>query len=542
MASRFQGNFSLKDFRVPDKIDSNLLILNCQSTLSAMKTLALQLTLLTSLLLTISCNGQQHGSPDRMPAVAGSFYPADAKNLKAQIELFFENTEDKKVDENIAAIIVPHAGYIFSGQVAASAYARLDPEKTFKRIFVIGTSHHVLLNGASVYTRGNYRTPLGTVRVDTELATRLTNENRLIKYVPEAHAKEHSVEVQLPFLQCRLKKPFKIVPMVIGTQSANTCEKLAEILKPFFTPENLFVISSDFSHYPPYADALKTDQATGNAIAANSPAAFVQTILANEKKNIPQLATSCCGWSSVLTLLDITSQQRDISVVHVKYANSGDTPQYGDKDRVVGYHSFVFTRNSGGRAKADFNLTDEDKKLLLKLARESIESKLDDREIPEVDAALISENVMQGCGAFVTLTKNGALRGCVGRFTATEPLYRVVQEMARAAAFNDTRFLPVLKREMKNIELEISVLTPLKRIFSPDEFEPGKHGIYIIKGNRSGTFLPQVAESTGWSREELLGHCARDKAGIGWDGWKTADLYTYEALAFDEHDFFNPEQ
>jgi len=507
-----------------------------------MKALVLQITIIICFLGIYSCQGKEpQNKKVRQPAVAGSFYPADAKSLKAQIDLFFNNLGDTAIDEKIAAIIVPHAGYVFSGQVAASAYAKLDPEKSFSRIFVIGTSHHVLLNGASIYNKGDYQTPLGIVTVDTELANKLIDENRQIKYVPEAHAEEHSVEVQLPFLQYRLKKPFKIIPMVIGTQSAETCKKLAEILKPYFTPGNLFVISSDFSHYPSYQDAIKNDEATGNAVASNSPAVFVQTILANEKKNTPGLVTSCCGWSSVLTLLDITSEQRDIHVEHIKYMNSGDT-QYGDKDRVVGYHAFIFTRGNKARTGIDFKLNPNDKRTLLKIARESIDSKLENKPVSEIDAGELSGNVKANCGAFVTLTKKGNLRGCIGRFTASEPLYKVVQEMARTAAFSDTRFLPVTKREMKDIDVEISVLTPLKRIYSIDEFTLGKQGIYIIKGNRSGTFLPQVAESTGWNKEEFMGHCARDKAGIGWDGWKDADLYTYEALVFDEKELMTSEQ
>ena len=520
-----------------------MLILRIHSTSAAVKALVLQLAIFISFCGIYNCQGQERQTNQlRQPAVAGSFYPENVKSLKAQIDLLFSEAEDKKTDENIAAIIVPHAGYIFSGPVAASAYAKLDPDKSFSRIFIIGTSHHVLLNGASIYNIGDYQTPLGTVPVDVELASKLIDENRLIKYVPEAHENEHSIEVQLPFLQYRLKKPFKIVPIIIGTQSAQTCGKLAEILKPYFTPENLFIVSSDFSHYPSYQNAIKNDLATGNAVSGNSPTAFVQAIQSNERKNIPGLATSCCGWSSVLTLLDITSEQRDISVVHVKYMNSGDNMQYGDKERVVGYHSFIFTRSNSTLGGGDFELTPDDKKKLLKIARESIESKLENDLVPEIDTRELSENVKLNCGAFVTLTENGNLRGCIGRFNADEPLYRVIQKMARAAAFSDTRFLPVVKSEIRNIEIEISVLTPLKRIYSIDEFTLGKQGIYIIKGTRSGTFLPQVAESTGWNKEEFLGHCAQDKAGIGWNGWKDADLYTYEALIFDEKELMTSEQ
>jgi hypothetical protein len=181
----------------------------------------------------------------------------------------------------------------------------------------------------------------------------------------------------------------------------------------------------------------------------------------------------------------------------------------------------------------DFNLTPEDKIFLLNLAKKTIEQKLIDNTIPEVNEDEISDNVKIACGAFVTLMKDDELRGCIGRFTATEPLYKIVQQMALASAFQDVRFSPVSKREISDIEIEISVLTPLKQIYSSDEFQLGKHGIYMTLDGRSGTFLPQVARTTGWNKEEFLGHCAQDKTGIGWEGWKNADLYVYEALVFD---------
>ena len=498
-----------------------------------MKTVVLHLTIFALFLGVLTCHAQdQRKNEVRQPAVAGTFYPSSAYELKNQLDQLFATVEDTEVNENINAIIVPHAGYVFSGEVAASAYAKLDPDKTYKRIFIIGTCHYVLLDGASIYNRGDYKTPLGNVQVDTELADKLIKGNSLIRYVANAHVKEHSIEVQLPFLQYRLKKPFKIVPIVVGAQSAETCSELAKALKPFFTPDNLFVISSDFSHYPAYNDAVKVDRATGLAISANSPDNFVETLASNGKKNIAGLSTSCCGWGAVLTLLDITSAQNDISVQHIKYMNSGDT-KYGDKNSVVGYHSYLFTNEKESSA-INFNLTTKDKQFLLELARNTIEQRLEGNSIPKVNEDELSENLKKNCGAFVTLNKNNQLRGCIGRFVATEPLYKVVQEMALASAFQDYRFTPVVKNELKNIDIEISVLTPLKRIYSSDEFQLGKQGIYMVMNGRSGTFLPQVAETTGWNKEEFLGHCAQDKAGIGWDGWKKADLYTYEALVFDK--------
>jgi MEMO1 family protein len=488
------------------------------------------------------CNSQvkKANTGDRQPVAAGSFYTANPTELKSQLNDFFSSSK-KTVDKEIAGIIVPHAGYVFSGQVAASAYAQIDPDKTYSQIFILGTCHHALLEGASVYNRGNYVTPLGTVEVDTATANELIRKSRLFVYSPEADTPEHSIEVQLPFLQFRLKNKFKIVPIVVGTQSAETCKKLAAVLKPYFNEKTLFIVSSDFSHYPSYSNAEIVDKTTGDAIMANSPANFIMALAKNESKNIPNLATSCCGWSPVLTFLDISSENPGIKVRHLKYSNSGDTP-YGDKSQVVGYHSFVFTREAEKNPDTGFSLTPEEKGKLIGLARKAILSYLDEKKIIEVSPAKYPGNLQIPCGAFVTLNKNGELRGCIGRFLATEPLYEVVQQMAIAAAFEDSRFNPVRKEEMKNIDIEISVLTPLKKIKSIDEFELGKQGIYMAKGSRSGTFLPQVEEQTGWTKEEFLGHCSQDKAGIGWNGWKDADLYTYEALVFGEKENPSPEK
>ncbi|HSO88840.1 MAG TPA: AmmeMemoRadiSam system protein A, partial [Draconibacterium sp.] len=241
------------------------------------------------------------------------------------------------------------------------------------------------------------------------------------------------------------------------------------------------------------------------------------------------------------TLLCITSETPGIEIQHVKYMNSGDTP-YGDKQKVVGYHSFVITHKPINVNTENFILSPSDKKMLLLLAREIIENHLNRKETPQINEDTLSEAIKSSCGAFVTLTKKDKLRGCIGRFMATEPLYQVVQEMALSAAFEDTRFSAVKMNELNEIEIEISVLTPLKHISSIDEFELGKHGIYMIKNGQSGTFLPQVAHDTNWDKEEFLGHCARDKAGIGWDGWKDADLFTYEAVVFSEKELITHEK
>lgn len=470
---------------------------------------------------------------NRKAYAAGRFYTNNPTELKAQLQQLFSKPVRKKAENTPLAIVVPHAGYVFSGAVAASAYNQIDPNRKFERIFIIGSSHTMAFSGASVYCTGHYETPLGRVKVDLELANQLVSGNKILNNNPDPHVFEHSLEVQLPFLQYHMHTDYQIVPVIIGSSTAETAKKLAAVLKPYLNEKNLFVISSDFSHYPNYTDANVVDRLTAEAIQTNNPAKLLAALDRNEQKNIPGLVTSLCGWSSVLTLLYMTEKMPALTVDLLQYKNSGDTA-YGDKDRVVGYWALSFTQGKANNQAGEFSISSKDQQFLLKLAREAITGYLKKGTTPEIDPASLSRTVNTPCGAFVTLTKNHILRGCIGRFEPEQPLWKVVQSMAVAAATQDHRFSPVQPGELSQLEIELSVLSPLKRIKSANEFILGKHGIYMKKGTSTGTFLPQVATSTGWSKEEFLGHCAEDKAGIGWNGWKTAELYTYEALVFGE--------
>ena len=470
---------------------------------------------------------------NRKPYAAGRFYTDKPAELKAQLQQLFSGSLKMKSEITPLAIIVPHAGYIYSGETAASAYNQIDPNRKFERIFIIGSSHTTTFAGASVFCTGNYVTPLGIVKVDLELVNQLAKENKLIKCYPEPQLEEHSIEVQLPFLQYHLQTDFKIVPIIIGSSTAETAKKLAAILKPYLNEKNLFVISSDFSHYPNYVDAPVVDQLTAKAIKTNEASNLINTLESNDRKGLPGLVTSLCGWSSVLTLLYMTEQMPGVTADLIKYKNSGDS-SYGDKQKVVGYYAISFSQAKEKSPVNEFSLNNDDKKFLLILARETISEYVRNGREPKVDESKLSATLKTNCGAFVTLNKNNSLRGCIGRFNANQPLWKVVQSMAIAAATQDYRFDKVKPNEISQLKIEISVLTPLKRIQSIDEFTMGKHGIYIKKGNSSGTFLPQVANQTKWSKEEFLGHCYEDKAGLGWNGWKTAELYTYEALVFGE--------
>ena len=480
----------------------------------------------------------------RKPAVAGQFYAGDAQELRHDLKECFQQCKASHL-EHVQAIIVPHAGYVFSGITAASAFASIQPDAQYEHIFLLGPSHHVYLDKASVNVAASeYATPLGNVPVDTALCKSLLAKSDAFTYNNRAHDSEHCLEVELPFLQYHFKKVAPIVPIIIATQKLSILQEIAHVLQPYMNERNLFVISSDFSHYPAYLDAKWVDGLTKDAVMTGKAEAFVKATLHNQELNIDSLATSACGEAAIATLLMMTEKDTNIHPHHIMYCNSGDSP-YGGKDRVVGYHSFVFTRDEeksvesqeeakkgklGNEAKSGFSLSDEDKKLLKEIAYDAIKTTLEGKVYHA--PSHLPEKLKTPCGAFVSLHKHGRLRGCIGHFGEDTPLYETVYRMAKAAAFEDPRFPKVNITELPDIDIEISVLTPMKRIHSIEEFQLGKQGIYMRKGNRAGTFLPQVADEVTWTKEEFLGHCAQDKAGIGWDGWKTAELYTYEAIIF----------
>jgi MEMO1 family protein len=497
------------------------------------------ISLLSSYLLS---NCQPHSNPpltmkapdtlqNRQPAVAGQFYPSDAVELRRMLESYFVKAAKPPTDCDVLALIAPHAGYVFSGEVAAAAFNQVDPEKKYKTIFILGSSHRNSFPGASVYSIGNYITPLGTVKTDLEIAEKLVSENKVLSFDPQYHKGEHSIEVQVPFLQYLLKNEYKIVPILLGTQDAGTCEKIAKALKPYFTSDYLFVISTDFSHYPAYNEAVKTDKIIADAITTNKPDIFLHAVENCTEKNISGLVTGCCSWPSVITLMYLTVNKPGITYKQVMYKNSGDS-KYGEKDRVVGY----FALSASQQKQNTGMLTGAEKQELLHLARTTIETYLKENHVPEIDVKKLSAGLKKNAGAFVTLKKAGELRGCIGHFEADNPLYKIVQQMAVASSTQDYRFETVTVPELKQIDIEISVLTPMQKISDVKTIRLGTDGIYIKKGSRSGTFLPQVATETGWDLEEFLGHCARDKAGIGWEGWKDkdAEIFVYQAFVFGE--------
>ncbi len=486
----------------------------------------------TAILLVLLTATAMSPSPDnpkvRKPAVAGSFYPASAKEIKSMAAPWLHPAAGGSAPQ---AVIVPHAGYVFSGEVAASALNQIPRGHAYKRIFLLGPSHRVAFAGASVQTAFSFaETPLGRVPVDVAVGEELIRAGEgVFTYRSDAHDREHCLEVQLPLLQLALGEVPPIVPIVISTERLSVLERIAGVLQPYFTPENLFVISSDFSHYPSYEDARTSDLYVAETIVSGGLDEFLKALSDVRKRDFAGQDTAACGACAIAVLLSLMDGQgRDrFSVDHVMYRNSGDSV-YGDKDRVVGYNSLVINRLD----ESLFHFSEEEKRAMVAAARSSIHSALRlDYDGDDTPVGILNE---KGYGVFVTLRLEGRLRGCIGRFTSSSTLDATIREMARSAAFSDPRFPSLSRNEARRVKIEVSVLSPLKKIRSIDEFKLGRDGIYMVKGSRHGTFLPQVAAETGWSTEEFLGHCARDKAGIGWDGWKDADLYTYQTGIVEE--------
>jgi len=460
----------------------------------------------------------------RKPAVAGAFYPANPVELKNQIEGFLKNVEKKKLDGRIFGLMVPHAGYVYSGQVAANCFKQLQ-DISFDTVVIIGMSHSAYFEGISVYDTGYYETPLGLVEIDTELASSLIKSHPKIKSLKEAQLQEHSLEVQIPFLQQVLKKGFKIVPLLMSNPS--DCQILAKsLISNYKGKKILFIASSDMTHYPPYEIANEIDKTTLSLIKEMD----INKLVAWLNEPHEKCSTLLCGSGAVLTLMLIAKELGINQVEILNYANSGDVPIIGDKSKVVGYGAVIFIQ----KEVKPMIIDNEEQQLLLKIARNTIEEYVKTRHIPSIDVADYP-NLQQPAGVFVTLTKNKQLRGCIGYIKPIAPLAQAVSKMAIAAATEDPRFLPITKDELKDIKIEITVLSELTRISTIDQIEVGRHGLYLVKGFNSGLLLPQVPIEQGWNREEFLTHTCY-KAGLPANAWKEkeTEIYIFTGLIFHE--------
>jgi len=477
---------------------------------------------------------------DRLPAVAGGFYPADSAQLAAMVHRDLDQVTDlPEIDGRILALVVPHAGLIYSGPVAAYSYKLLEGSG-IDEVIICGPSHHYPFQGSSVYGPGvTWHTPLGSVPCDDKLCQALADKHG-IEVIPAAHAKEHSVEVQLPFLQTVLSN-FRIVPVVMAYQNKQAIDNLASALASLDIDEHTVMIaSSDWQHYRPASIGEPLDSRGIACLQALDPDRLIAE-MASEKVEM-------CGGGLVAAVTKAAIKKGANRARLLRYGDSGDIS--GDKHSVVGYAAIVIYRQEDKReTKADdppiesetsmdgekpYTLSNAERDTLLRIARQSISEYLATGRVPE---KAVPGKLSEPGAAFVTLEKKGMLRGCIGYTQAVAPLYRTVTECAVKAATEDPRFRPLSADELDSLDIEISVLTPLTEVKSLDEIKVGRDGLMIVRGRYRGLLLPQVATDYGWDRDTFLKQTCH-KAGLPENAYLSPDavLYRFQALVFGERE------
>jgi AmmeMemoRadiSam system protein B/AmmeMemoRadiSam system protein A len=496
--------------------------------------------------LLIFISVMQEESYSRQPAVAGQFYPAESTELKNTIKSYFDKIKDLPQPEGeILGLISPHAGYIFSGQVAAYTYKFLSQYKLDNPIVIlIGQSHYFYLSKATLYSKDSFLTPLGEVKLEKNLITELLKNKDLFIDDPQAHLPEHSLEVQLPFLQYIYSNNFTIVPILVSRfdydKSFRVASVISETIKNYKTKRKIIVIcSTDMSHYPKYDDAVKIDNQAIELVKKYDPKKYFDEIPKLEQTKMANLHCVFCGETAVGITMITTKLFGGDKVLVLKYANSGDVQLYSDKSRVVGYTSIAFIKSvsikEGQKSmkETEFKISEENQKILLSLARKAIEEYLKTGKVLEYKTD--NKELLTPSAVFVTLTERGQLRGCIGTTFPQYPLYQAVINMAIAAATEDPRFPPVNLDELKDIKIEISILSPLKRVFSYKDIKEKVHGVVVRREGRSGLFLPQVWEQIP-KKEEFLSQLCWSKAGLPPNAWQDpkTELYVFTVFAFEE--------
>lgn len=444
------------------------------------------------------------------PAVAGAFYPDDANVLRTTVDAYLAAAGDKpQATGRLVALIAPHAGYRFSGRVAAHSYRHIN-EREIETVVLVGASHYAAFSGASIYAEGSMATPLGNVRIHKRIARSLLNEQAQVAFNPDAFAREHSLEVQLPFLQHSLRD-VTIVPILIGapTQASFThlAEKLTGVLRK--DPKTIIIASTDLSHYHDYKTAVAMDRKVTDAIGRMSIEDVERLLMTGEGE--------MCGSYPVLLTMMVARNLGATNGVLYQYANSGDVT--GDKGRVVGYAAMGLYQSP---------LTEGQKRELLSLAKRTIVGYVNGKKMPE---PRVSDPRLLANGAtFVTINRNHMLRGCIGNIQPVMPLYRSVIRNAVSACSRDRRFTPMTPKELNDMAVEVTVLSPLEPLADIDDLRIGTHGLFLVNGNTSGILLPQVATQNGWDEKTFLEQVSI-KAGLPKDAWKEKDarLYIYTA-------------
>ena len=481
----------------------------------------------------------------REAAYEGSWYPGSKSDLEVALKKYLEAAQGEEVKGKIVALISPHAGYAYSAPCAAYAYNAI-MKKDYNRVFILGFSHRFPIQGAAVSDFDLYETPLGEVRVDTQICKSLL-QKKLFLTNRIAEEQEHSIELQLPFLQTVLKD-FTIVPVMVGELKRDEDYKaIATALKEHIDARTLIVVSSDMTHYGPNYGYIPFRENVRENLKPLDTAA-ISKITSIDFKGFQSLLASTgdtiCGDDPIGVLLNLIDKRS--RGILLKYSTSGEILR--DFKNSVSYAAIAFVsgaddennaaaaRMLSGSQNAD-GLSKEEQKLLLKLARETITGHLTGRLNKDalVNGLKLTEKLQEKRGVFVTIKKHGELRGCIGYIQGIAPLYQAVIENAISASTKDYRFPPMTAAETNGVKLEISVMTPLMKIHSADEVQVGKHGLCITYAGRHGVLLPQVATESRWNRDEFLSAVCK-KAGLPADTWNTAEpeLWVFSAQVFGE--------
>lgn len=459
----------------------------------------------------------------RTAKAAGRFYPQTRNELLELVSELLERQPEPAISRKPRILIVPHAGYQYSGLVAANGFRQLQGH-AYDGVVVVGFTHRLQFDGSSVDTRESYQTPLGELPIHQE-AVAILQAYPGITYAEEAHeSDEHSMEVELPFLQVAMDH-VRIVPVLMGNDSLQDAARLAEALAGLArTGDYLFIFSTDLSHYHPYDEAQTLDETTVNAILGETQQA-VHRLFAQGK-------LEACGRGPILASLFLAAQLGYPKREVLSYANSGDTA--GNPSSVVGYAAIgMFDRPS----VLGTVLSPEAGNALVQAARVVLETRLDPSKDQPRPAPLGLERfpeLAQARGIFVTLRKRGELRGCIGRIETDESLAAALPAVALDAARRDSRFPPVSADELPELRLEVSVLTPPVPLKDPKELVAGRDGVVLESNGHHGVFLPQVWDETGWTRVEFLRELASQKAGLAPDAWWHASLWTFQDQIFQE--------
>ncbi len=467
----------------------------------------------------------------RPPVVAGPFYPADPEQLRSAIADFMAEAEIPELSGDVIALMAPHAGYRYSGAVAAHAF-KVVQGCEYPTVVLIGLSHQYAVSGGGAISGKDYwRTPLGRVAIDTELRTELVSASDSLHIDDAPHRWEHSLEVELPFLQTVLSD-FSIVPILMTDFSPDNTSRVAEAIAEVLVQRKVLIVAStDMCHYPAAEQAERVDKAMLEAIATLDSAEVYATDEELMTEGVPNLHCTLCALGPLVVAMKVAKSLGADQARVLKYSNSVQADPT-TANRCVGYGAVAFVDTDQATAS---KLDQAQQQFLLKLARDTIQAHLAGNKAPRADTDELAMH--QQRAVFVTLHKNGRLRGCIGQLVARQSLIDAVRDAATSAATQDPRFQPVNLDELDNIEIQISVLSPPKEIDDPSEIEVGKHGVIVSQGLHRGVFLPQVAPEQGWDRETMLRHLCADKAHLPSDAWRHgATLQVFTAQVFSEHE------